>query len=277
MTAAVLQRACACGKQDDRRLQRRTQAGASASGFAPPIVHAVLRGAGTALDERARPLAERILGPDFSRVRIHTDARAAESATAVGALAYAVGSHIVFGAGRFAPGTSEGDHLLAHELAHVAQQGHAAIPATLAIGAPDTGFEVQAERVANHVQAAPRAVAAPRVMRVTGCEGRTFRAGNCNGACTAGTRGPGVCRWVDKATGCVCFPSRGSEPGPSDLTKLLPAFIITMLSAAAIAALVACFASGACEVAIIVGAAGAAAAAVIIPIFREAGVEVNEA
>jgi hypothetical protein len=62
---------------------------------------------------------------DFSRVRIHTDATAAESARAVGALAYTVGEHIVFGAGQFAPATGSGQRLLAHELAHVAQQGPA--------------------------------------------------------------------------------------------------------------------------------------------------------
>ena len=60
--------------------------------------------------------------PDFSRVRVHTDSRAAESARAVDALAYTVGDHVVFGAGQFAPGTSAGRGLLAHELTHVTQQ-----------------------------------------------------------------------------------------------------------------------------------------------------------
>ncbi|MFL6211744.1 MAG: DUF4157 domain-containing protein [Pyrinomonadaceae bacterium] len=59
---------------------------------------------------------------DFSRVRVHTDARAAESARAVNALAYAVGNDVVFGAGQYAPGTSAGRRLLAHELAHTLQQ-----------------------------------------------------------------------------------------------------------------------------------------------------------
>ena len=59
---------------------------------------------------------------DFSRVRVHTDSKAAESARAVSAIAYTVGQEIVFGAGRFAPGTTAGDELLAHELTHVVQQ-----------------------------------------------------------------------------------------------------------------------------------------------------------
>jgi hypothetical protein len=59
---------------------------------------------------------------DFSRVRVHADPLAAKSARDVDAHAYTVGNHIVFGAGHFAPGTNEGQQLLAHELGHVAQQ-----------------------------------------------------------------------------------------------------------------------------------------------------------
>ena len=59
---------------------------------------------------------------DFSRVRVHTGPRAAESAQAVNALAYTVGRDLVFGEGHFAPETEEGRKLLAHELTHVVQQ-----------------------------------------------------------------------------------------------------------------------------------------------------------
>jgi uncharacterized protein DUF4157/putative RNase toxin 44 of polymorphic toxin system len=62
-------------------------------------------------------------GRDFSRVRTHTDARSAESARAVSAEAYTVGSDIVFGSGRYAPETPSGRRLIAHELAHTIQQG----------------------------------------------------------------------------------------------------------------------------------------------------------
>jgi hypothetical protein len=64
---------------------------------------------------------------DFSRVRVHVDARAAESARAVNALAYTVGHNIVFDAGRYAPQTATGSSLLAHELTHVIQQGPGAL------------------------------------------------------------------------------------------------------------------------------------------------------
>ena len=59
---------------------------------------------------------------DFGRVRVHADARAAELADALDAEAFTYGRHIVFGAGRYAPSTGEGRHLLAHELTHYVQQ-----------------------------------------------------------------------------------------------------------------------------------------------------------
>jgi hypothetical protein len=104
----------------------------------PPVRTAVEVGRADAPEEReADSVAERVVSappaapptgtPDFSRVRIHTDARAAESARSLGALAYTVGDHVVFGAGRFAPGTPAGGRLLAHELAHVAQGGAAPV------------------------------------------------------------------------------------------------------------------------------------------------------
>ncbi len=62
------------------------------------------------------------LGHDFSSVRVHTDLEAAKSAKAVSASAFTVGPNVVFGAGRFTPGTTEGQKLLAHELTHVVQQ-----------------------------------------------------------------------------------------------------------------------------------------------------------
>lgn len=64
-------------------------------------------------------------GYDFGRVRVHTDARAAASADAVNAHAYAVGEDVVFAAGRYTPTSGSGRRLLAHELTHVVQQGAA--------------------------------------------------------------------------------------------------------------------------------------------------------
>jgi hypothetical protein len=95
---------------------------------APPIVYEVLRSAGQPLDPNTRAFLEPRFGYDFSHVRVHTDAQAAKSAQAVGALAYTVGRDIVFGAGQYSPGVSGGQRLLAHELAHVVQQQSAPTP-----------------------------------------------------------------------------------------------------------------------------------------------------
>lgn len=78
---------------------------------------------GEALPQTVRAFFEPRFGEDLSHVRIHRDADASESAQALGAKAYTLGSHIAFGAGKWVPGTGTGDRLIAHELAHVAQQG----------------------------------------------------------------------------------------------------------------------------------------------------------
>ena len=130
-----LQRACACGGRcsdcqpqqaglPDERLQMKGE-GSSAQGrdAAPPLVNQVLASPGQPLDQEARAFFEPRFGYDFSRVRVHADTAAGQSARAVNALAYTVGQNVVFGAGRYAPGTQEGRRLLAHELTHVIQQG----------------------------------------------------------------------------------------------------------------------------------------------------------
>lgn len=93
---------------------------------APSSVEGVLASSGRSLPEETRALMESRLGHDFSRVRVHDDARAAESARAVGARAYTVGSDVVFGSGEYRPHTAGGRGLLAHELTHVVQQGASA-------------------------------------------------------------------------------------------------------------------------------------------------------
>ena len=88
----------------------------------PPIVHEVLSSPGVLLDPATRAYMEPRFVHDFSKVRVHSGAAAEQSARDVNAKAYTRGHDIVFGAGRFAPGTDEGRRLLAHELTHVVQQ-----------------------------------------------------------------------------------------------------------------------------------------------------------
>ena len=81
-----------------------------------------LKGGGQPLPESVRTFFEPRFGYDFSHVRIHTDGPASGVARAINAHAYTVGRNVAFGAGEYAPGTTEGNRLLAHELTHVLQQ-----------------------------------------------------------------------------------------------------------------------------------------------------------
>ncbi|KAF5437056.1 protein of unknown function (DUF4157) [Candidatus Methanophagaceae archaeon] len=81
-----------------------------------------MKGGGQPLPESTRAFFEPRFGYDFSRVRAHTDAQAAETAQTLNARAFTMGHDIVFGAGQYVPGTSEGRRLMAHELTHVVQQ-----------------------------------------------------------------------------------------------------------------------------------------------------------
>jgi hypothetical protein len=78
-------------------------------------------GGGTPLPPASRNLFEARLGADLGAVRVHTGAAAAQSARAVGARAFTLGADIAFAAGEYAPDSSGGRRLLAHELAHVVQ------------------------------------------------------------------------------------------------------------------------------------------------------------
>ena len=151
----VVQRRCACGGlvgpggECAACRARRQAIAAGGPAVAPPIVHEVLRGGGRPLEAGARRAMEARLGHDFGHVRVHTDARAGDSARAVGAAAYAVGRDIVFGAGRYEPGTAAGRRLLAHELAHVVQQGAAGpVGAAIPLGSPHEPAEREAEQAA---------------------------------------------------------------------------------------------------------------------------------
>jgi hypothetical protein len=94
----------------------------------PAIVHEVLSSAGQPLNNATRAFMEPRFGHDFSRVRVHTDNKAANAARAVEARAYTSGRDIVFGSGEYVPQHSERQQLLAHELAHVVQQGQTSQP-----------------------------------------------------------------------------------------------------------------------------------------------------
>jgi hypothetical protein len=116
-------------------LQRHAAQHHAEPAMVPPIVHEVLRSPGQLLDPATRAFMEPRFGHDFSHVRVHTDARAAESARAINALAYTVGRDVVFGAGQYTPRTAASKRLLAHELTHVVQQAN--VPGTAYRGASE--------------------------------------------------------------------------------------------------------------------------------------------
>jgi hypothetical protein len=119
----ISRKCAACEEEDKQKLQMKpASAPGLQTGEAPPIVHEVLRSPGQPLDASSRAFFEPRFGRDFSDVRVHIDAKAAESAREVNALAYTVGRDIVLGLGQYSPGTTVGRRLLAHEMAHVRQQ-----------------------------------------------------------------------------------------------------------------------------------------------------------
>lgn len=123
----------------------------------PPIVHEVLVSSSQPLGASMRTFMESRFGHDFSQVRVHADAQAAESARAVNALAYTVGNDVVFADRQYAANTSVGHRLLAHELTHVVQQNGAGSgeqrQGQLALSQPDDVFEQEADAMVERVMA----------------------------------------------------------------------------------------------------------------------------
>lgn len=133
MPEPTVQRSCApcaaggspcpkCEDESEELVQRKTEEVSDPSGVSVSDNFLQNLGPGQPLDQGTRAFFEPRFGHDFSQVRVHTGATAAESAQAVNALAYTVGRDVVFGEGQYAPGTGVGKGLLAHELTHVLQQ-----------------------------------------------------------------------------------------------------------------------------------------------------------
>ena len=135
-----------CRKKHEADVLQHAALGPNVAGEVPPIVYDVLRSPGQPLDAGTRAFMEPRFGHDFSGVRVHTDAKAAESARAVNALAYTVGREMVFGAGQYVPTTNAGRKLMAHELTHVVQQSSVApIFPSLLVQSANSMYETEAE------------------------------------------------------------------------------------------------------------------------------------
>lgn len=93
------------------------------------------------LDPRTRTRMESLFSHDFGAVCVHADAHAASAARANGSLAFTVANRVVFGQGQYRPDTVFGEHLIAHELAHVVQQTRGG-----GSGIPSARSEAEADR-----------------------------------------------------------------------------------------------------------------------------------
>ena len=112
------------------------------------------RGSGHALEEGIANKAGNVMGADFSGVNVHTDSQADSLSRSINAKAFTTGNDIFFRSGAYDPASSAGQHLIAHELTHVVQQGSApAIQTKMTVNDPDDQYEAEADSVADKVMA----------------------------------------------------------------------------------------------------------------------------
>lgn len=129
-------------KRKEEKVHKKGEAGGAGEATARYVKE--IDGKGRPLPSSEQEYFGNRMGFDFSGVRIHTGAAAAESARDAQAKAYTYGNHIVFNEGKFNPESHDGRHLLAHELTHVIQKGGAAPGTAREPGGPSVGGGVPA-------------------------------------------------------------------------------------------------------------------------------------
>lgn len=122
----------------------------------PDSVREVISSPGRSLDSSIQQVIEDRMGDSLGDVRIHTGPKAAKACEEINARAFTVGNHIAFNSGEYDPNSPEGQHVLAHELAHVRQQTGGAISMLPQEGLeleidPDPQLEREAEETAQQV------------------------------------------------------------------------------------------------------------------------------
>jgi len=166
--SSLIQRECACGgtcsacqergadeEAESQTVQRQATSAADGGTVDADVIPS--DSPGYPLDEGTRDFMESRFGTDFSDVRVHSDHRAAESADALSANAYTTGRDIYFAAGKYAPSSYDGQHLLAHELTHTVQQENNALPIAASsrdgvlVGGANDPLEKEAEHTADSV------------------------------------------------------------------------------------------------------------------------------
>jgi hypothetical protein len=257
----LLQRKRACGGTPDmtgeceggsknwllQRATRNSEAETRKADSIPPIVDEVLRSPGPPLDPTTRAFMESRFGHDFSQVRVHSDAKAAESARAVNALAYTVGRDIVFGAGQYGQGWEYDGYLLAHELVHTMQQSQSGgveslSPSGLRLNEPHDSYEKEADRLAAQVMfasMAPREGVNPvhtdlahPGLYLARVDCSTVPQRLCKGIYSCGYGGSGKCYWGGEYPNkrCMCFGEQRREPpSPSRVLEVLAILGLSLL------------------------------------------------
>lgn len=129
---------------------RAAAASQGAGPLAPEIAGEIeqARHGGAPLPGGVRAEMEAGLGADLSPVRVHNDNRADQLNRSVRAEAFTTGTDVFFRSGAYAPGSSDGQRLLAHELTHVVQQGSGQVEGGR-VSHPDDANEVEARQVAD--------------------------------------------------------------------------------------------------------------------------------
>ena len=120
----TVQRKCAACEEEENNVQMKGEGNTGGIITAPSSVSKVIGSGGLSLDAGIRSFMESRFGYDFGNVQLHNDSSAHQSSAEINALAYTYGNHVVFGEGKYQPNTNSGKQLLAHELAHVIQQGN---------------------------------------------------------------------------------------------------------------------------------------------------------
>ena len=116
----------------NRRSVLRSEQAAADTGSAgetgvPESVREVISSTGHSLDASVQRTMEDRMGDSLGDVRIHTGPQAAAACESINARAFTVGNHVAFNSGEYDPESAEGQHVLAHELAHVRQQTRGAV------------------------------------------------------------------------------------------------------------------------------------------------------
>jgi len=147
-------------QQNKRSVQRNKYAASDTSPAGqtqvPDSVRNVVASPGQSLDTAIQRTMEDRMGGSFDDVEVHAGPKAAQAADDINARAFTVGNNIAFNRGEYDPSTAEGQHVLAHELAHVRQQTGGAVSmlpqddGELEID-PDPQLEREAEETARRV------------------------------------------------------------------------------------------------------------------------------